>query len=111
MNSSVTILHPSSASQPGRINSCFGGAGGGDVDGECSAAGSRREELLGVRMNSSRPEGGDDGGDGSTLRRFAVVVAVVLRGLRSGGAGLASHGSVRGIWVCGWYRQKVRETR
>jgi hypothetical protein len=59
---------------------------------------SRREVLLGVRMNSSRPEGGDDGGEGSTLRR--LTVAVVFRGLRSGGAGLASHGNVRGIWVC-----------
>jgi hypothetical protein len=56
---------------------------------------SRRVLLFGVRMNSSRPEGGDDGGDGSTLRR--LTVAVVLRGLRSGGAGFASHGNVRGI--------------
>jgi hypothetical protein len=48
-------------------------------------------------MNSSRPEGGEDGGKTSTLRRF--VVTVVVRGLRSGGAGLASHGNVRGIGV------------
>jgi hypothetical protein len=60
---------------------------------------SRRELLFGVRMNSSRPKGGDDGGEGSTLRRFAVAVVVVFRDLRSGGAGLASHGSVRGIWA------------
>jgi hypothetical protein len=60
---------------------------------------SRRELLFGVRMNSSRPEGGDDGGDESNLRRFAVAVVVVFRGLRLGGAGLASHGSVRGIWT------------
>lgn len=80
------------------MNSCFGDAGGGDVEGECSAAASGRElVLLGVRINSSRPEGGEDGGDESTLRRFAV--AVVLRDLRSGGGGFASHGIVRGIWV------------
>jgi hypothetical protein len=51
--------------------------------------------LFGVRMNSSRPEGGDDGGEGSTLRRLTVTV--LFRGLRSVGAGLASHGNVRGI--------------
>lgn len=48
---------------------------------------------------SSRPEGGDDGGDVSTLRR--LTVAVVVRDLRSVGGGLASHGKVRGIWACG----------
>lgn len=49
---------------------------------------SRRELVLfGVRMDSSRPEGGNKGGDVSTLQR--VTVTIVARDLRSGGGGLA----------------------
>jgi len=96
MNSSVTILQASSLSQPGRMNSCLGGAGGGEVEGErgtCALV-LWLATVFGVRMNSSSTSGGEDGGEGSTFRRFTVAAAF---GLRSAGAGFASHGNVRGI--------------
>lgn len=50
---------------------------------------SRRELVLfGMRMDASRPEGGNNGGDVSTLQR--VTVTIVARDLRSGGGGLSA---------------------